>query len=264
MKKRSLKLFRGVQQMNKSLKRISILTIRNLKEIIREPLSLIFIFALPLVMEIMFYFLFHEATSQFEMIYLAPGIVVFSQAFLTLFSGMLISTDRNTSFLTRLFVSKAKSYEFIFAYALAVLPIAILQSILFFLVGGIIDSSLFTVYMLVAIPISVFTSLFFIAMGILIGSICNERAIGGVASIIISGQSLLSGMWFPLDKISDGMIIFMKTLPFRNATLIVQNSLLNVDIDWTNFGLPFLIASIYTIVAFVLAISVYQHKMKEK
>ena len=35
-------------------------------------------------------------TSQFEMKYLAPGIVVFSQAFLTLFIGLLISLDKSS------------------------------------------------------------------------------------------------------------------------------------------------------------------------
>ena len=105
-----------------SFKRILILTKRNIKEIVRDPLSIIFLIALPLLMQIMFYFLFHTKTSQFEMKYLAPGIVVFSQSFLTLFTGLLISVDRSSSFLTRLYVSKAKSYEFIFSYALSVLP----------------------------------------------------------------------------------------------------------------------------------------------
>ena len=125
--------------MNKALHRVLTLTKRNLKEIIRDPISLIFIIGLPLLMEVLFYLIFHELTSQFEMKYLAPGIVVFSQAFLSLFIGLLISIDRTTSFLTRLFVSKAKSYEFILSYALALIPIVLVQSILFFLVGIIFD-----------------------------------------------------------------------------------------------------------------------------
>ena len=46
--------------MSKSVNRIYILTKRNFKEIIRDPLSLIFIIVLPLVMEILFYFLFSK------------------------------------------------------------------------------------------------------------------------------------------------------------------------------------------------------------
>ncbi|MBQ3791657.1 MAG: ABC transporter permease, partial [Clostridia bacterium] len=146
--------------MRESLSRIGILTKRNIKEILRDPLSLVFTLGLPLVMEILFYFLFHELTAQFEMKYLAPGIVVFAQAFLTLFVGLLIALDRGTSFLTRLYVSKAKSHEFIFSYALAVLPLVFVQSLLFFLVGGIFDSDLFCVGTVYSLLLSLVTSLF--------------------------------------------------------------------------------------------------------
>ena len=126
--------------MRESLSRILTLTRRNIKEIIRDPLSLVFMIALPLLMEILFYYLFHGMTSQFDMKYLAPGIVVFSQSFLSLFTGLLIALDRASSFLTRLYVSKARPYEFITGYMIALLPITFVQSVLFFTVGGIIDS----------------------------------------------------------------------------------------------------------------------------
>ena len=140
--------------MSKSISRILTLTKRNIKEIIRDPLSLVFIIGLPLVMEILFYFLFHNLTSQFEMKYLAPGIVVFSQAFLSLFIGLLISLDRSTSFLTRLFVSKTKSYEFIISYALSLIPLVLVQSILFFVIGGLLDPSIFKISMIQSILLS--------------------------------------------------------------------------------------------------------------
>lgn len=129
--------------MRESASRIITLTRRNIKEILRDPLSLVFMIALPLLMEILFYYLFHGMTNQFEMKYLAPGIVVFSQSFLTLFAGLLIAVDRSSSFLTRLYVSKARPFEFISSYMLAMLPLALVQSVLFFTVGGIIDSSIF-------------------------------------------------------------------------------------------------------------------------
>ncbi len=250
--------------MNKSLSRIITITNRNLKEIIRDPLSLTFTLALPLFMEILFYLIFHDLTEQFQMKYLAPGIVVFSQAFLTLFTGLLLATDKNTSFLTRLYVSKAKSYEFIFAYALSVLPITLVQSILFFLIGGIFDTSLFGFGMVIAIVLSVVTSLFFIGMGILFGSICNEKSIGGVSSIVIVGQSVLSGMWFPIEGLNEGMITFMKILPFKNATMLIQNMIIGVNDSFNDFVLPLLIVLGYAVLVFVVAIVVFKNKMKEK
>lgn len=250
--------------MRNSLRRILILTKRNLKEIVRDPISLVFLIGLPLIMEIMFYLIFHTMTSQFEMKYLAPGIVAFSQSFLTLFSGMLIAVDRNSSFLTRLYVSRAKSHEFIFGYAFAMLPITLVQSVLFFLVGGIIEPSIFCVGMILAVLLSLVTALLFIGLGILFGSVCTERSIGGVASIIISGQSLLSGMWFPLDSMGAGILTVMRCLPFRNAALLLQNTINGVGDAFNDFALPLIIVLAYTAVAFIAAILVFKSKMKEK
>jgi ABC-2 type transport system permease protein len=250
--------------MSKSLSRIITLTKRNLKEILRDPLSLSFTIGLPLVMEILFYFIFHKLTSQFEMQYLAPGIVVFSQAFLTLFIGLLISLDRGTSFLTRLYVSKAKSYEFIISYALALIPIVLIQSILFFIIGGIFDSSLFKIEMIYSILLSIVTSLLFLGLGILFGSICNEKSVGGVASIIISAQSVLSGMWFPVEGLDGGMIKVMNALPFKNTTILIQNTLNGINNVYDDFIKPLIIVIFYSLVIFIFAIVLFKNKMKTK
>ena len=249
--------------MRESLSRLYALSKRNAKEIVRDPLSLIFMIGLPFLMEILFYLLFHKLTDQFRMIYLAPGIVVFSQAFLTLFTGQLIALDRSTSLLTRLYVSRATSVEFILSYALPILPLTLVQSILFFLVGGIFDHGLFGWRMPLAILLSLVTSLFFIGMGILFGSLCSEKSIGGIASILVAGQSVLSGMWFPLEGLGDGMLALMNALPFRNATLLVQNTVNGIGDAFADFWRPLLILLGYTLAAFVSAVLVFRRKMKQ-
>lgn len=248
--------------MKQSLKRIFTLTHRNIKEILRDPLSLIFLLGLPLLMEILFYFIFHNLTPQFEMKYLAPGIVVFSQSFITLFAGLLIATDRTSSFLTRLYVSPTKPFEFIFGYTFALLPISLVQSVLFFLVGGIIDFSFWSVNILLGILLSAFTSLLFIGLGIMFGSLCNEKSIGGIASVVIVGQSVLSGMWFPVEGLSEGFIIFMKVLPFKNATILIQNVINGYSNIFMDIFLPMIIVLAYIIVVFITAIIIFRKKMK--
>ena len=248
--------------MKQSLKRIFTLTHRNIKEILRDPLSLIFLLGLPLLMEILFYFIFHNLTPQFEMKYLAPGIVVFSQSFMTLFAGLLIATDRTSSFLTRLYVSPTKPFEFIFGYTFALLPISLVQSVLFFLVGGIIDFSFWSVNILLGILLSAFTSLLFIGLGIMFGSLCNEKSIGGIASVVIVGQSVLSGMWFPVEGLSEGFIIFMKVLPFKNATILIQNVINGYSNIFMDIFLPMIIVLAYIIVVFITAIIIFRKKMK--
>jgi len=250
--------------MKNSIKRIVALTKRNIKEILRDPLSLIFTIGLPLAMEILFYLIFSDLTPQFQMKYLAPAIVVFSQSFLALFVGLLLSFDRTTSFLTRLFVSKAKSYEFISSYAFCIIPVVLVQSILFFIVGIIFDSSIISIRIVYSILVSIITSVFYIAVGLMLGSICNEKSIGGVSSIVIAGQSVLSGMWFPIDGLKKGLVTFMDILPFRNATKLVQNSLMGFQDPLKDFVMPLLIVIGYSILVFAIAIIVFKSKMKEK
>lgn len=264
LKKRLLKLLVGVNVMINSISRIFTLTKRNLKEIIRDPISLTFIIGLPLLMEIVFYFIFHNLTTQFEMKYLAPGIVVFSQAFLSLFIGLLISIDRSSSFLQRLYVSNSKSYEFILSYALSFIPLVLVQSILFFLIGGIFDISLFKIEMLSSILLSIVTSLLFLGLGILFGSLCNERSVGGVASVVISAHSLLSGMWFPVEGLDNNMISVMNYLPFKNATVLIQNTLNGINNIYNDFVFPLLVVLAYSFVVFILSIVIYKNKMKSK
>ena len=251
--------------MKKSLARIRALAGRNGKELLRDPLSLVFLVLMPLGMELLFYFLFHKLTSQFEMRYLAPGIVVFSQSFLALFAGLLIATDRNSAFLTRLYVSSARSYEFIFGYALPLLPISLTQSILFFLVGGALDASLFSLSMVWAALLALVPALFFMGCGILLGSLCNEKSLGGVASIIIAGQSLLSGMWYPTEGLEGSfMMTLMDILPFRNATILIQNTLNGFETLATDFLKPLLVVLAYTLAIFLAAILTFGSKMRAK
>ena len=178
--------------------------------------------------------------------------------------GLLLSTDRSTSFLTRLYVSKSKSYEFIFAYALSIIPIVFVQSILFFVVGMIFDFSIFSINMLYAILLSLFTSLFYIVVGLFIGCLCSEKSMGGVASIVIAGQSVLSGMWFPIEGLNDTILTIMNILPFRNATILVQNAMLGSTSNFKDFLLPLIIVLAYTTFAFICAIITFTIKMKEK
>ncbi|MBR2056613.1 MAG: ABC transporter permease, partial [Clostridia bacterium] len=55
----------------------------------------------------------------------APGIAVFGLSFMTLFSATLVSKDRESSFLQRLYTAPIKPANFILGYMLPLLPIAI-------------------------------------------------------------------------------------------------------------------------------------------
>ena len=68
---------------------------RNFKEIIRDPLSIIFSVLLPLFL----LFIFKQINipnESYELHNFTPGIVVFGVSFITLFTAMLVSKDRTS------------------------------------------------------------------------------------------------------------------------------------------------------------------------
>ncbi len=240
-------------------KRIRALIARNIKEILRDPLSLIFLYGLPLVMLVLFYFLFSSQTDQFRMMYLAPAMTAFANTFLTLFLGLLIALDRGSSFIVRLYTTSIRPWEFIVAYAAAMLPIGVSQTALMLVVGGIVDPSFWSVRMLWGVLAGIPVELLFIAFGLLVGSLCNEKSVGGVSSIVIMAQSVLSGMWFPLSGMSEGFLRFLNALPFRSAAVLVQNVVMGAG----PVARPLVVLLAYAVAAGVVSVLVYSRRMRQ-
>lgn len=248
-----------------SMKRINALTKRNFIQMIRDPLPLIFMIVLPLLMLIFFYLLFHNLTDQFKMAYLAPGMVAFGQAFIALFIGIAISLDKSTSFLTRLFTTPMKASEYILSYFLTYIPVGLIQACILLLVGAIFDPSLFSYHLILGIISSLPLILFYISIGILLGTICNEKSVGGINSIVIMGQSLLSGMWFPLEGMDKTFIIIMNSLPFRSASMLITNIVnYNNTIKAFDIWHPLVVLTIYLIAISILSILIFKRKMRIK
>ena len=78
------------------------------------------------------------------------------------------------------------------------------------------------------------------------------------------GQSILSGMWFPLEGLPEGMLILMKALPFKNATMLIQNVVNGYNDAFNDLVLPLIILVIYTIIILALATLMFRNKMKAK
>ena len=73
---------------------------RNLKEIIRDPLTIIFGLGFPLILILLLSAIqANIPVPLFEIQHLAPGITVFGLSFMSLFSATLIAKDRSSSLL---------------------------------------------------------------------------------------------------------------------------------------------------------------------
>lgn len=245
--------------------RILMFAKRNFKEIIRDILSLLFCFAFPIFMFLLFELITSGMTEeeilygtpQFQTSRLVSGISLFSFSFLSLFAGMVISKDRTSSFLARLRTSPMTAKDFIFGYTLPLLPIAVVQIIVSYLMGIIFGYEITAntlLSWLTMIPIM----LLFISLGLLFGTLFNDKTIGGVSSIVINLAAIFSGIFMPIDNMTGIINKIAYTLPFANSLKITNAVAIG---NYEDLLGPMLIVIGYTIVIMVASILVFQRKI---
>ncbi|MBR5866281.1 MAG: ABC transporter permease [Spirochaetaceae bacterium] len=234
------------------------------KEILRDPLTIAFGLGFPIVLILLFSIINRSipqeagATSLFEINNLAPGMIIFGFSFISLFSAMLVSKDRATSYLLRLFASPLKANNFILGYSIPLLFIAIAQSTICFCFSLIMGLTP-TWNIISAILLNIPTSIFFIGMGLLCGSLFNDKQVGGICGALLTNLcAWLSGAWIPLDLIGGIFRKIAYALPFVHAANMGKYILQG---NYSEIITPLIIVSAYSISVFVLAIIVFKNKM---
>ena len=230
---------------------------RNFKELIRDPLSLIFEIALPIFLLFIFQ-QFNIPDEIYRLENFTPGIILFGFSFITLFTATLIAKDRTSSLLIRLGTSPMRSRDYILGYILSIIPIIIIQDVLFFIVAIILGLS-FSVNIIYTILISIVISILFITLGILIGSIASEKGTGGIGSVIVQLVCFTSGMYFPKETVGKAFAKICEILPFESALNVMKGTLNN---NFSMISLRNIIELIvYIIVVLVISIVVFKKKM---
>lgn len=230
---------------------------RNFKELIRDPLGLVFTIVLPLFLLYIFQ-QFKIPNEAFGLTNFTPGIIVFSFAFITLFTATLVARDRTTSFLIRLGVSPMKPVDYIFGYTLAIIPIIVVQDVLFFILAIILGLK-FSLSIILTILASLVIAVLFIMMGLLIGSILSEKGSSGFSSVIVQFVCFTSGMYFSNDILGEGFQTICKILPFESALTILKG-IMNNNLS-TISARNIVVFSLYTIIITILAVITFKRKM---
>lgn len=221
------------------MSKVWILAKRNRKEILRDPLSLVFNFVFPILMLMLFFcFLLGKTeieiktqVSMFHPYKLIPAIAIFAHSFLSLFSGMMIAKDRSESFFSRLCISPLKLHQFFLGYFLPLVEIAFFQSILVYSVGSMmslltpISFYLFSMDVIGSFIVGLFFSFFFISFGLCIGLLVSDKAVGGLASLGINLTAIGSGMFMPLATIPVFKEV-VQFLPFYHMVTFAQDTAL--------------------------------------
>lgn len=235
---------------------------RTMKEILRDPLTMAFGLGFPVVLLLLLSLIQANIPVEiFELTHLTPGITVFGLSFMTLFSAQLISKDRTSSLLTRLYTTPLKATDFILGYLLPVIPLCIAQAVICYILALILGLQ-FTVNIIWAILMIFVPSFFYIALGLLCGSALTEKQVGGICGALLTNLSAwLSGIWFDINMLGKAVRTFANALPFIHAVEL-ERAMVRGDI---NAALPHLWWVLgYGIVLMVIAVLVFLRQMKRQ
>ena len=235
---------------------------RTAKEILRDPLNLCFGLGFPLVLiGLLTAIQVNIPVPLFELDHLTPGITVFGLSFMTLFSAVLISKDRESALLQRLYTTPLTATDFIFGYTLPILPIAVAQGVVCYIVAALLGLKL-GITVLYALLFVIPVALFFIALGLICGSVFTSKQVGGICGALLTNLSAwLSGIWFDIDLVGGAFRKIANVLPFVHAVEL-ERAVFNADYSnilphlWWVLG--------YTVAAVIGAVFLFLRQMKKQ
>lgn len=232
---------------------------RNTKELLRDPLSVAFSLGFPIVLLLLLSAIqANIPVSLFEIGQLAPGIAVFGLSFIALFSATLISRDRSSAFLTRLFTSPLSPADFLLGYTLPLLPLALGQMAVSLLAALFLKLPL-SLNLLAVLAVELPAALLFIALGLLCGSLFTDKQVGGLCGALLTNLTAwLSGTWFDLELVGGPFQAAANVLPFVHAVDAGRAALAG---DWAGIFPHVWIVLAWAIAVLAAAILVFHRKM---
>ena len=235
---------------------------RNVKEIIRDPLTVCFGLGFPLVLILLLSAIqANVPVPLFEIEHLAPGVTVFGLSFMTLFSATLIAKDRGSSLLQRLYTTPLTPIDFILGYTLPIVPFAVAQSIICYVIAIILGLDV-TLNILLAVLFIIPISVLFIALGLLCGSILTDKQVGGICGALLTNLSAwLSGTWFDLELVGGVFKKIAYALPFVHAVEMERAVLAG---DFANIFSHLWWVLGYALAALVIAVLLFLRQMKKQ
>ena len=247
------------------MRKMYVFALRNTKEILRDMLTLLFGVLFPVVMLVLLTAINAGIPDEaqmnlFEMENLVPGVVVFGLSFMSLFAATLVSKDRSSSFILRLFTSPLKASQYIAGYTLPLVPMSIVQNFVCYGMALLLGLD-FSLRIFLAVAVNIPAMVLFISIGLLCGTLFNDKAVGGVCGALLTNLSAwLSGTWFDLSLVGGAFEKISQVLPFSHAVNAGRYALSG---DY-NLILPELLwVSSYALSIMITAIVLFRVRMKQ-
>ena len=232
---------------------------RNLKVMYRDLLSLGFTILFPPAL-----LLILSPLARFGGIWaptmLTPGIVLFGFAMITMSSAVILARDRESALLSRLLTAPLRANDFISAYSLPYIPVAIIQIVALFAIGGLLGLEISGNAGLVFLVLFVM-SLGFIGLGMILGALFTYTQLSAIYAPVIL-LVVFGGAWVPLEVMGGVFQSIMNALPFAHA-LDAARDIMAHGAGFSDIATDFYWVLGYTLVLFALGIFLFRRRMVE-
>ncbi|MDH4068427.1 MAG: ABC transporter permease [Dehalococcoidia bacterium] len=145
-----------------------------------------------------------------------PGIAVYGLMILISTASQIIAGDRERGFLSRMFTTPAKPWDFILGYSLPFIPVLIFSTLIYFGVGMGLGLTVvgnlghaFLIFFLIG--------LCSVGIGMIVGSLVKSESQTGISWIFIVPMAMISGAYFTVDRMPSAVKSVAGALPFIHA-----------------------------------------------
>lgn len=145
-----------------------------------------------------------------------PGIAVFGLMILISTAAEIIAGDREKGFLSRMFTTPARPWDFIMGYALPFIPVLIVSTLIYLGVGMALGLTIvgnigyaFLIFFLIG--------LCSIGIGMIVGSLVKSESQAGVSWLFVVPIAMISGAWFTVEFMPSALRSVAGALPFIHA-----------------------------------------------
>jgi ABC-2 type transport system permease protein len=235
------------------------LAIRNFKEMYRDPLSIGLVIVMPAALQLIFHPI-GRVSSFFTPTLLVPGIILFGFAMLTFSSGMILARDRESSLLSRLMTAPLRASDFISAYSLPYIPVAVIQIAVVFAIGAVLGLEVSGNVGLVLLVLFIM-SIGYIGLGMILGSLFTWKQLP-IVWAVINLLTIFGGAWLDLEVMGSAFRSVMNALPFAHA-LDASRAVMLTGVGFSGIATDFYWVIGYTLGFFAVGILLFRRRMVE-
>jgi ABC-2 type transport system permease protein len=189
---------------------------------------------------------------------LAPGVVLFGFAMLTMTSAMAFAQDRETSLFARLLTTPLHANDFVLAYSLPYLAVAAIQSIGVFAIGFLLGLGIEGSVAIVALVL-LLMAMWYVGMGMIIGALVPYKAVTGPWTLVLL-LTIFGGAWVNLEDIGGVFQTAADWFPFAHALTAVRLVMIE-GAGFADVGGDLLWVLGYTVAVVAVAIVVFRRRM---